>query len=355
MNGKVSKRYKYVDNAKLIGIFLVVLGHLNLYPSFLVKFIYIFHMPLFFFLAGLVQKNDTLIESIKKGARFLLRPYILFYVITYIWWIFAGFLPHPELYNRTILDVFVKPILGMVFAVGYNTKYSIMINVPLWFLPCLFFCKVFYSLTVLFNNIQKILINIFCSLIFIFLTFFIAYKKIFIPFSISSAFMSYPFFILGVFIFEKLNLYYEQKNKKHLFIIILISIISFLLVCFIASKNGRIDVSTVNYGNNIFLFYLGAYCGILFILCIVYLFQFPTIIDVFSKNTIIILAFHTIIIRLLLLPVKILFRNFSDNKVNIFFAIIISLICVLLHYFPISIINRFFPWVIGKKKEYEKL
>ena len=51
----MQKRVQYIENAKGIGILLVVLGHndMNAYHPTLHRFIYAFHMPLFFFLSGI--------------------------------------------------------------------------------------------------------------------------------------------------------------------------------------------------------------------------------------------------------------------------------------------------------------
>lgn len=46
------KRDSVIDIAKGIGIFLVVFGHVPL-PMDLITPIYLFHMPLFFFLSGM--------------------------------------------------------------------------------------------------------------------------------------------------------------------------------------------------------------------------------------------------------------------------------------------------------------
>ncbi|MCP6134099.1 acyltransferase family protein, partial [Klebsiella pneumoniae] len=69
-------RYAWVDNAKAIGIILVVMGHVNrglhssgIYISerlftLLDSIIYTFHMPLFFFLSGLF-----FVSSIEKNGK----------------------------------------------------------------------------------------------------------------------------------------------------------------------------------------------------------------------------------------------------------------------------------------------
>lgn len=58
-----SKRIESLDIAKGIGILIVVLGHvLRTDDVFLKKFIFSFHMPLFFMLSGFVFNTEN-----KKG------------------------------------------------------------------------------------------------------------------------------------------------------------------------------------------------------------------------------------------------------------------------------------------------
>lgn len=69
-------RYDFLDFAKGIGIILVVMGH-SLFP--LHQAIDIFHMPLFFFLAGLtLKKYDNLGHFIIKKANRIIIPLLFF-------------------------------------------------------------------------------------------------------------------------------------------------------------------------------------------------------------------------------------------------------------------------------------
>lgn len=52
-----TKRIDWIDVAKGVGIFLMVMGHTSM-PDAVNRWIYSFHMPLFFLLSGLVFNPD---------------------------------------------------------------------------------------------------------------------------------------------------------------------------------------------------------------------------------------------------------------------------------------------------------
>ena len=118
----VIKRIEYIDYVKAFAIFLVVMGHAiqQLWGStvdcdnILYRFIYSFHMPLFFFLSGFCAyrvgwSKKTVSKEIRKKAVALLLPYLIWGLIRSI------------LSNENIVDgVFLK------------------IHGGLWFLLCLF-------------------------------------------------------------------------------------------------------------------------------------------------------------------------------------------------------------------------
>lgn len=74
----------WADNAKAIGIFLMVLGHNALANDGVFDFIYSFHMPLFFILSGYFSsaKQELFLPYLKKNVKALLVPYVVFYLLT---------------------------------------------------------------------------------------------------------------------------------------------------------------------------------------------------------------------------------------------------------------------------------
>ena len=78
----MAKRLDWVDIAKGIGIFLMVMGHSGI-PRFMHDWIYSFHMPFFFILSGFffTAGKYAFGELVSRRARTILLPYVVFTVI----------------------------------------------------------------------------------------------------------------------------------------------------------------------------------------------------------------------------------------------------------------------------------
>ena len=132
----MTRRIDYVDIMKAIGIVLVVVGHspgLNEYAKIT---IYSFHMPLFFFISGLLLSNEKLELKISdyfiSQIRALGIPYLFFWFVSYLYW-----LPTHTLSASAPEYIGIPwwgPIEGMLIGNG-DTLY---VNVVLWFFTCLF-------------------------------------------------------------------------------------------------------------------------------------------------------------------------------------------------------------------------
>ena len=77
-------RLDYIDIAKGIGMILVYIGHCKIQGSSpLFQWIYSFHMPLFFYLSGLLFKRKKFRVVIANKVFSLIIPYVLFSIINY--------------------------------------------------------------------------------------------------------------------------------------------------------------------------------------------------------------------------------------------------------------------------------
>ena len=79
----MSNRIVWIDIAKGLGIILVIAGHLFRYDSYISTVIFSFHMPLFFFFAGMLEHDCELNFSkyLKKALKKLILPWGMFFVI----------------------------------------------------------------------------------------------------------------------------------------------------------------------------------------------------------------------------------------------------------------------------------
>jgi fucose 4-O-acetylase-like acetyltransferase len=263
------KRILWIDATKVIGIWLVVLGHMNL-PEYVVSPIFSFHMALFFFISGFLEKSDKITNTIIKGFRGLIIPYIFFYFISYFWWFNVSLSRHQEIYgNISIGSAIFKPLFGMLFGVGYCTKYSTMINVPLWFLVGLFAVKLIHHfiLQICNNNIKKYLL---LNIPIILVVYILKKNNIDLLFSLDSALLAFPFFGLGYFSQttkkDFLNQFIDYKNNTILKISIIIVV--FILLLTLSKYNGRVDINEFKYGKNIFVFYSNGFLGTILIICL---------------------------------------------------------------------------------------
>ena len=216
-----NQRIQWLDTAKCIGIFLVILGHLEVktYGFFSpVEWVYSFHMPLFFWLSGLTHKPCTFKDNLKKSLRQLAVPYVFFYLVTWAWWFVVSCLRHPEIYPDRFYDGIVKPLLGMLIADGYYTYLSTPVNVPLWFLAGLFWCKLLFTLIDSLSAKHKNLVQVVLCAVLLTAAFVLKFYKVpelqtnvfgnikvstavrFIPFSLGTLTLSYVFFFAGTLI-----------------------------------------------------------------------------------------------------------------------------------------------------------
>ena len=153
MSEKTS-RVDWIDYLKGIGIILVVIGHCFLPPDAR-KWIYSFHMPLFFLAAGLTlnPKSYTNINDfLKKKAVGLLIPYLAINLCTIATWIVFN-----KILNESVVS-FPTLIYGILYA--NNDKVPLLCG-PSWFIPTLFLSQlVFYIMHRIFEGNTK---SLFCA------------------------------------------------------------------------------------------------------------------------------------------------------------------------------------------------
>lgn len=130
-------RNETIDIMKGIGITLVIIGHMSDF-FYLHKFIYSFHMPLFFILAGyFFSPREGVKEGLVKDVRRLLIPYFSVILLLLIYSIFTHGIQHnfSQLLQSSILLMWIFPD-GLFLQESYQVPV-----IPVWFLLSLFWCK----------------------------------------------------------------------------------------------------------------------------------------------------------------------------------------------------------------------
>ncbi|MFV7770797.1 acyltransferase family protein [Shewanella marisflavi] len=143
------------------GICLVVLGH-SLPSRFvydeqyltvlntIISVIYIFHMPLFFYISGYLTKyssKSSLLCEFKSKAKRLLLPYLMFSIIGYIVkWPLSEFAGRPVDFSS----------FDFVFRLLYPWENPVIF---FWFLPTLFIVSIVFYLFVFFLRYLLIKLN----------------------------------------------------------------------------------------------------------------------------------------------------------------------------------------------------
>lgn len=132
----MKKRVQWIDMAKGIGLILVMYGHIQFRPYPFYVWLCSFHMPLFFFLAGItfrVRQEEKFFTFFKKKVKALLIPYMIFASVT--WFYRLGVEIWDYFRKGTAIDWgwLMDKALGILLQVRGSE-----FGIGVWFLPCIF-------------------------------------------------------------------------------------------------------------------------------------------------------------------------------------------------------------------------
>lgn len=328
-----TERNSYIDFLKGIGIFLVILGH---HKNIITDWIYSFHMPLFFMLAGIFHKNEIkYVDFLKKKSKSLLIPYFTFALILFLFWLIIGRKFGESAMNNTPI---IESFTGIFYGIEIKRISSMEWGVPMWFLLCLFvISNIFYFISKL--EIKKVII---IEIIFIFISGISKnYLPVLLPWNIQRALVDITFYSIGFYYKDFIK---DTKNKKSLSIGLLCLGINFLIYF---NRNSLNFLESYNI-NLVYLF--GGFFGSIAIIELFKLVKNNKIIEYLGKNTIVFLAFHGRAMTFIkLIIIIILEKNLLEG--NVLIDIGYSIIQVILCIPAIFIFNKYFPYLVGKKNK----
>lgn len=196
----------FISIAKAIGIILMVAGHSGC-PAIMNKFLYLFHMPLFFVCSGYFFKD---IENHHKLTGYCRRKMQILY-LPYLKWSLFFLLFHNIFVLSNIIDGYTYDFhdyIKQLFSICLMTDYEILIR-PFWFIKELLLSSILIATLSYFRHrYKKTITNLLFVGIFLLLTILCKYYNIITPVlgDVSILTLSITYIYTGM-------LYREYENK----------------------------------------------------------------------------------------------------------------------------------------------
>ena len=253
----MSKSIEWVTTLKFFGIIAVILGHI---ASPLGGFIYSWHMPLFFMIAGFFIKIEAnLKDLIIKDWKRLMIPYFIFAILA----LAITSLKHWGLHRDPLsyLDELNAIFLWMDYKHLINT-YAF----ALWFLPALFVAKFVYY--IIKKNVSNLLLQ-YCVFTFIFWGSF--YIPLELPFALNNAMNSVLWLFMGSQLFSVLNRDSKVERNRYFRVFTFLVPVALIATIYVYGGVPKLDMSSLTYGHKIINVLWAVSLFILFALFLKYL------------------------------------------------------------------------------------
>lgn len=318
------KRIDYIDLVKGFAILWIVWWHAGV-PIFAQPY---YHVPIFFFISGMfVNKKDSFITSIQKTIQRIGVPFLFLYIISYPYRMIVYLWDH-----RTLSGFRWNSILDL-FKIEWRADY-LYVNVPLWFLVCLFVLQLSYYFINKLPQWSIWILAIASAVCFIFT------QHIPTPLMINNAMHYLTYYAIGSLVGK--NLLDYIKTSKNKIIVILVTITVYLIAIMISNLH-----ITNTFTSNIIL-HIKTFSFIFFIITIFSFFDNNkplSILRFYGNNSIVVLGLHV--------PVLIIFQRIGHKLYGDFglWGAFICTLCTVITLFPIILLlNRYVPLLIGKQK-----
>lgn len=324
---------------KALLILFVVMGHIK--GCVLTPFLYLFHVPAFFFVSGYLQSLANNYRGGKKEIRS-----IKFLILAIAFWNFfflclsnGSEMLFTIFRNEDIsleLHKTLKSILGIFCC--WNKEFMPKI-VPFWFIWVLIIIKVIYCFINRFECKIKVLIVCLCIIYCILAN--LIHKSL--PFLLDRTIIALPFYISGN-IFRVKNLVAKIFAFPRSFKI-LFCISGFVCLLFTLKITGSYDMfSMYQYikGRSVLWYYVVSFIGtFILILCCEKLPR-NKFVEIVSEGTLLILALHMSLIKII-------------NKVGVFnidFSQVSKGLAICVLCIPLILLSKkYFPYSLGKKRK----
>lgn len=326
---KEDKRIEWLDVIKCICMFFIMMGHFNFFPPKLKTLSSAFALTGFLFCSGYtfhLEKN--IIKFIKKRSRQILIPMAWMGAIIILPRIFFSFNNHGPIWEE--IFAFLIQIRGK--------------GDELWFLALLFMSSIlFYFLVLILKKPIKIFIVSFilCIIDYIYqIKFGIPLPWHIQMYGAACLFLSFGYLLKNNF--DKI----VKIFNKYILCIVTISYITLWYIYIIKLNN--LPFTFYDFGNNIFFYLIFNFLGLFMLMEIAIVLKFPKIFSKIGENTLILYGLHGKFESIYEAIIKNIISNNTLIKVThgIVGTIIITIIILIIT----DIINKYMPFLLGRKK-----
>jgi acyltransferase len=331
-------RLCWVDNAKAIGIILVVYGHTIQCGTLAKELIYSFHMPLFFFLAGYLVKDShlrvPLLSFLKNNLRRLIVPYFTFWFLSYLLWLPTRALRTEAFHSSLSL---IDPVVGLFYGIEEN----LYVNPALWFFPCLFIARlVFWGLQNRLNPKALIVAITVAPILGIALHGILPFR---LPWGIDSALVALFFYGQGYSV-ARAGILEKRRPLRNW---AGITMLCFVPLVLIANSNGNVAMDQMAFGNSVLFFFMTAVIGIVMAVSVAKLIPHTAMGRWLSENTIIIFPYHKLAFNVFA-GIGVVFCGLEIGfRESLLFCFLFTSGALALSFPVVYIIRRYMPWVAG--------
>lgn len=296
-----SRRVSWIDICRGIGIIFVMYGHV-LGSDASRYLIYSFHMPLFFFLSGVVFHHRHYVKFLtflKKTIKGILLPYFFFAFAEFLIWFFS--FQNESFFSHDVLH----QLYGIFYASGNNGFLGY--NVVLWFLPCLFVTKLAFALLTKVSIKKRFIISALTVFSLVGYLFSVYLPNTALPFCIEVSFSAIVFFGAGYLWNqnETIHTFIHHYRKQTFFVSI--SLCAILATINFRLSGHQIDMR-VNHLSNYFLFYTAALSGVISWVAFSMMINKNAILESIGRNSLLLFAWHPVLFDY--------FGEFSQNFID---------------------------------------
>lgn len=335
----MENRLSWIDAVKGVAILTIVASHIGDLWKFFPGTFYVYQecvsIPIFFFIAGYLFNVEKYLDKgilfLKTRFNSLIVPLFYFAVIScftqYAYYKITGSALLLKFWDSDLLTILLNII-------QVNTDLFFKLE-SLWFLSALFICEILFY--ILYKIIGKRTFLLGVVVFAMAIPIWIVYNNIHTPFYYASAIIGMGLYFAG-HVFRKYDLF-KYDN--------LLAIAGLLTIFLIFGSQSSVRTSLSNLGHtNVYYWYIAAISGIVclsMIIKISYNHNFKSrVLEFYGANSLVLLLLNIFMIYLVnsILPPLIL----GEFRSYLLYAL------TLLAFVPVIIlINRYIPWLIGKK------